>query len=281
MFSIGEFSRVSGLSVKTLRFYHEKGLLIPARVDSGSGYRFYNHDNAETARIIVALREIDFSLDEIAAVLSEHDDEADILEFLDRKKQTLRERMRRDRDIVSTIDKIIRHETEVRHIMKQTAFEVEEKTLPPVLIAGVRMKCRYDEVGKGFSQIARSMGRHLAGKAMCLYYDGEYREEDADIEPCFPIRKAVEKEGLSVRELPGGRCVSLVHKGPWSDLGRSYERILKYVKDHGYEMQLPSREVYLKGPGMIFRGNPAKYLTEIQILINEGNQSSPGDDVTS
>lgn len=41
MLSIGEFSRATGLTVKTLRFYHEQGILVPSQVDSGSGYRFY------------------------------------------------------------------------------------------------------------------------------------------------------------------------------------------------------------------------------------------------
>ena len=72
-----------------------------------------------------------------------------------------------------------------------------------------------------------------------------------------------------MRELPGGKCVALLHRGPWDELGRSYTKILDYVKEKGYETLLPSREVYLKGPGMIFRGNPRKYLTEIQILVKE------------
>jgi len=89
----------------------------------------------------------------------------------------------------------------------------------------------------------------------------------------MPIRKGNEVEGISVRELPGGRCVSLLHKGPYDELTRSYEKILKYVKDKGYEIQVPCREVFIKGPGMIFRGNPKKYLTEIQMLIE-----NPSDD---
>jgi len=102
-----------------------------------------------------------------------------------------------------------------------------------------------------------------------LYYDGEYREDDADLEACIPVRKAVNAEGISVRELPGGRCVSLLHEGPYEELGRSYAKILEYVRKKGYKTVLPTREVYLKGPGMFLRGNPQKYLTEIQILIEE------------
>jgi effector-binding domain-containing protein len=72
-----------------------------------------------------------------------------------------------------------------------------------------------------------------------------------------------------VRELPGGRCVALLHQGPYEELGRSYAKILDYVKQKGYEFEMPTREVYIKGPGMIFKGNPRKYLTEIQLLLKE------------
>ena len=58
-----------------------------------------------------------------------------------------------------------------------------------------------------------------------------------------------------------------MHQGPYETLGRSYQRVLEYIKTQGHETQLPTREVYIKGPGMIFKGNPKKYLTEIQIPI--------------
>jgi len=113
------------------------------------------------------------------------------------------------------------------------------------------------------------MGRHIRGKPLCLYHDGEYKEDDADFEPCMPVGKEVPVEGLSVRELPGGRCVSLLYRGPYGATGHheAYEKLFAYVKRKGYHILLPTREVYLKGPGMIFRGNPRKYLTEIQVLV--------------
>lgn len=61
--------------------------------------------------------------------------------------------------------------------------------------------------------------------------------------------------------------VTLLHQGPYDDLGRSYQKILGYLKQKGVEAELPTREVYIKGPGMIFKGNPKKYLTEIQMLV--------------
>ena len=147
--------------------------------------------------------------------------------------------------------------------MQNSMFDVEEKTVDTQLIAGVRMKGRYQECGKGFAKIGKAMGWHISGKCFLLHYDAEYKETDADFEACMPIRKAKTVEGISVRELLGCRCVSLLHKGPYEELSRSYAKIMAYVKEKGYEVVLPTREVYLKGPGMVFKGNPKNYLTEI------------------
>ena len=151
--------------------------------------------------------------------------------------------------------------------IKNSTFQVEEKNLEPLLIAGVRMKGRYSDCGKGFGKIGKGLGRYICGKCFLLHYDAEYKEDDADFEACMPVRKAKAVDGIDVRELPGGRCVALLHKGPYNELGRSYAKILAFVKEKGYEVLLPTREVYLKGPGMIFKGNPKNYLTEIQMLV--------------
>ncbi len=269
MLSIGEFSKACGLTVKALRFYHERGVLTPAKVDPHSGYRYYDEHNLETAHVIRALRDLDFSLDDIAQVLENCDDDRDAVAYLENHKRQLAEKLDHYRDLIHKIDRLVTQQQQTREdvAMNQASFEIEERQTEPMLVAGLRMTGRYCDMGKGFGQVARKVGRHIAGKAMCLYYDGEYKEEGADFEPCFPIRKAVEAEGLHVRELPAARCVTLIHRGPYDTLSRSYARALAYAKDKGYELDLPSREVYLKGPGMIFKGNPKKYLTEIQLPI--------------
>ena len=76
MFAIGEFSKITGLTVKTLRFYHEQGILTPSAVDSGSGYRYYGTDKIETARVIAQLRDLEFSLQDIKEILHGYSDEA-------------------------------------------------------------------------------------------------------------------------------------------------------------------------------------------------------------
>jgi len=269
VFGIGEFSKITGLSIKTLRFYHEKELLIPSSVDTETGYRYYDHGNIEKARIITVFRNMEFSLKEIKDILDNYDDQADILDYIEKHKKLIEGKVRQYRNIMISLDSMIKNEREAIMAMKNSTFEVQEKEIEPTLVAGIRMKGRYSDCSKGFAKLGKSFGRYINGKAMCLYYDGEYREDDANFEPCMPIRKGKEVEGFSVRELQGGRCVCLLHKGPYEQLGRSYAKILEYVKNKGYEIECPTREVYLKGPGMILKGNPKNYLTEIQMLIKE------------
>lgn len=269
MFSIGEFSKLTGLSVRTLRFYHDKGLLVPATVDSDTGYRFYDERNLEAARVIVALRGLEFSIEDVGEIVSAHDDDADILDWMDRQKRSLTERLSHYEDVLKRIESVIQAERVAREKDQQASanFEIVEKHLEPLLVAGSRIKGRYSECGQVFGLLGKTLGRHIAGKPMCLYYDGEYREEDAEFEPCMPVRKERQWKGIELQALPAGKCVSLVHQGPYADLGRSYARLLRYCKQREFEFLLPTREVYLKGPGMIFTGNPQKYLTEIQLLI--------------
>ena len=274
MFSIGEFSRVSGLTVKTLRFYHEQGVLNPAFVDPQSGYRYYDPAQLETARAIVQLRELEFSLDEIKELLRHKGDDEGLLDSMRRQRSVLVERIARFRKAVRAMDRYIADERQAQAMATSNGYEVLEKTVDPVLVAGIRMKGKYSDCGKGFAKLGRSFGRHICGKPLMLHYDHEYKEDDADFEAAMPVRPAAAgkgADGVSVRELPGGRAVTLIHKGPYDTLGHSYAKILQYVKSRKYEIVSPTREVYLKGPGMIFKGNPKNYLTEIQMLVGNGS----------
>ena len=71
--SIGDFSRATHLSIKTLRHYHRVGLLAPADVDADNGYRRYTTDQIPTAQVIRRFRDLDMPLDQIHAVLTASD----------------------------------------------------------------------------------------------------------------------------------------------------------------------------------------------------------------
>ena len=273
MFSIGEFSRISGLTVKTLRFYHEQGILEPTRVEAGSGYRFYAQSKVENARVISALRELGFTIAEIKQILSHHDDDADLVTFLEARRAEIQQKIRDERKVIRQLDSIISREREAL-VMQNTEFSVERKSVDDILVASIRMKGKYSDCGKGFSRIGRTFGRQINGKALLLCHDTEYREE-ANFDVAMPINKGSTTDDIEVRSIPGGECLSLMHRGPYEDIGRSYQQILSYAKEHGLQYSTPTREVYHKGPGIIFRGNPKKYLTEIQLMLdcdNDGNQ---------
>ena len=267
MFSIGEFSRITCLTVKTLRFYHEQGILEPTRVESGSGYRFYAESKIENARVISTLRDLGFTIAEIKDILSNHDDDADLVTILESRRSEIQQKIRDERKIIRQLESIISREREASD-MQNSEFEVERKSVEPMLVASIRMKAKYSDCGNGFSQIGRKFGRHICGKALLLCHDDEYKEE-ADFEVAMPIKKGTSTDEIQVQSLPGGECLSLMHRGPYEELSRSYQQIIGYAKEHGLSYSTPSREVYHKGPGMIFRGNPKKYLTEIQLMLTE------------
>ena len=268
MLTIGQFSKLTQLPVKTLRFYHEEGLLIPASVDPDTGYRYYDASQVDTARAIVYLRGLEFSLSEIKELLRQPDDD-DLITILERRQSAIKDRIRQLRQAAKSLEQFISEEKEAR-IMAQTAHEVQEKTLAAMLIGGIRVRGRYSDCGPLFGRLGRALGRFICGPPMLLHFDDEYREADADFEACLPIRQRKEVDGIAVRDLPGGRCVSLVHRGGYDQLGHSYAKVFEFINRRNYQVLMPTREVYLKGPGMIFKRNPKNYLTAIQVLIDEG-----------
>ena len=275
MFTIGEFSKVTGITVKALRCYHEEGLIVPSYVDPETGYRYYHENQAERARAVAHLRTLEFPLAEIAEILR-HDkggDDEQVHKAIARRKLAVDDQVRHLRSVSRALASLIEiaQERQVHAMsMPDASFEVQETTLQTLLIAAIRMKGRYQECGKGFGKIGKALGRFLDGCPFLLHHDSEYHDTDADFEACFPIKpgaKAKAAEGITIRELPGGSSLTLRHKGPYDQLGPSYARILGAVKAKGCVALLPTREIYLKGPGLIFKGNPKNYLTEIQILI--------------
>lgn len=145
-------------------------------------------------------------------------------------------------------------------------MECQVKTLPAMKIAAVRMQAPYKDCGQGFKLLFKSFFWQKCGPPMLLCYDTQY-QEIANYEVCLPIKKGESCDKIAVKDLPSGRCVSLLHQGPYEELCHSYDKARTYAAANGFQLSIPSCEIYLKGPGMIFRGNPKNYLTEIQLMI--------------
>ncbi len=263
MLSIGEFSRVTQLSIKALRLYHEKGILVPDEIDYESKYRYYKSSAVEKALIIKTLKDMGFSLNEIKQIIMEYNDDRQIVGHIEKKLKEIDTTMRKYEDMKQQLSLFLQ-----RTAAEKTTHpaDVEKEVIPDTLICGIRFKGKYDEIGKRYGILSRECGRYARGKPFTLYYDGEYKENDADIEACLEVKKKVTIKGIDCRELKGGRAVTLIHRGPYEELGRSYQKLFEYVTDNNLKTLLPSREQYIKGPGMIFMVNPKKYVTKLMLL---------------
>ncbi|GAA4889881.1 hypothetical protein GCM10023333_23930 [Ferrimonas pelagia] len=103
---------------------------------------------------------------------------------------------------------------------------------------------------------------------MNCYYDGEYKEQDAQIGTCLPVKKPLSpKVPLQYQTLQGGEFACLIHKGSYDSISDSYAALFRYLHQHNRTLAGPSREIYLKGSGMLFKGNPDNYLTELQFPL--------------
>jgi DNA-binding transcriptional MerR regulator len=265
MFSIGEFSMITRFTVKTLRYYHDEGLLEPDYVDVESGYRYYRESSVDKAKVIGLLRSLEFSINDIREIIVNYSEDHEVIDFLESQQDKIKSKIRKYKEIDSSIDEMI-NTIRFNNMKINEKYNVEEKILDDIIFAGHRFKGRYNEVSKAFKLISRAGARYITGKPMSMYYDHGYMENGADIEAGYPVSKTIKGEGIDCRIMKGGKAVTLVHRGSYDDLGNSYEKIFRHINEHKLNV-ISVREVYLKGPGVIFRGNPEKYLTDIQVLI--------------
>ncbi|GAU79127.1 GyrI-like domain-containing protein [Fusibacter sp. 3D3] len=265
MYRIGEFSKITFLSVKTLRYYNEIGLLIPAKIDEDTGYRYYDDENFQKSMVIKTLRRFNFSIQELLEVVPRIDHADDLADFLLEKHEQLETQVAMIKKDQRALIKEVNYMKAVKFMSK--SYEVEQVDIAEVKVAYLRYKGRYEDLGIYISQLYKAVGMHAEGAPFSLYYDEDYMEEGADIEVAVPVKKAVEKGEVKTRTLPAIKCVKYVHVGPYEHISNSYKIITDYIKAHHLESYTPSREIYLKGPGMLMKGNPEKYETEILIPI--------------
>lgn len=141
--------------------------------------------------------------------------------------------------------------------------EIEEMT-----VASIRYKGTYGEVGKYIGLIMKEVKGMAASAPFCLYYDEDYTEI-ADIEVCVPTKGLIATKDATAKTLPAIKAISTTHIGRYSNLNSAYKALTEYANANGLKTFTPSREVYTKGPGMIFKGNPDKYETEVILPIKK------------
>jgi len=261
MYKIGDFSKITNITVKALRYYDEEGILIPSsRADNS--YRYYDENDFKKARLITFLRALEFSIAEIKDVLAQYDSEEDLSYFLVEKKAWIEQKVIKEQELIEKIDRFLTYEKE-EHRME---YVIEKKELNAVEVATMRFKGAYKDVGKYFGLIFKEAKNKAQGTPFCCYHDAGF-SEDADIEVCVPVKGFVTSGDIVVKQLPRISAICTTHTGGYDTLNLAYKALLDYAQQHNVRCGLPSREIYHKGPGMLFRGNPNKYVTEIVIPI--------------
>ena len=265
MYKIGDFSRITKLTVKALRYYDSEGLLVPSHRDSENAYRYYDEADFQKAQIIVMLRDLDFSISELKDVLANCENLDDLSCYLEEKRNHLEIRIAREKALIQKINLHIHPKKREENGM---SYVIEIKKVDAVKVASVRYQGKYSDVGKYIGKLYKAVKNKTAGAPFNLYYDAEYKEE-ADIEVCLPISESVRDSSITMKTLPAVQAICTVHKGSYEKLNLAYKALTDYASQHNLQGLIPTREVYLKGPGMIFKGSEEDYLTEVIIPIKE------------
>ena len=264
MFTIGEFSKLTTFSSKTLRYYDEIGLLSPKR-NNNNEYRYYSEQDIEKAYVISQLKYLGFSLKQIQTIIENHNEDTDIFEYLLEQIDKLNKEITENKIRITKMKQII--EKEKILLSKINTNKIEEKFIEDIFIAFINKIGPYTECSYLYKNLGKTCNTNITGKSGMLLHDEEYKEQ-ANYDAYVQIKKHVEYPNpIKTKKIKGGKAITLIHKGAYSNLNKSYQSIIKYVKQKNLEIIMPTREVYIKGPGMIFRGNPNKYITEIQFLI--------------
>lgn len=263
MFTIGEFSRMTRLSVKALRLYDEQDLLKPAQIDPATSYRYYGAEQVAAAKLIWRLRSVEMPLQDIKSFLELTDPGARD-ELLARHRRRLEQRGQIIRDAA---ERVMLIGTEKEVLME---YKVEETELGDVAVLGIRVKTSLarisEDVGRCFGAIygyAGPAGLTPAGPPFILYFTMEMAEE-FEMEVCAPVMGEGKGEGeIEYHTVAGGKFVTTKHIGAYDEIGGAYEALVTYAKEKGLNMTMPAREVYLTDPNQV--KSPAENVTEVLI----------------
>ena len=245
MLTIGQMSKVCGVSVKTLHHYDKIGLLKPQKTDEANGYRYYEDSQIGTMLLIGRLKRYGFPLVDIQRLLTVKDSR----ELL-RQMHQQRFRLERQMEHISiTIREMGYHLEEFERtgdIMGyQKGYEIEVASVPDQWVLASRQMMGVKDFGNYYSGIYERIAReHLTpdGLRGAVYHDSEFDPENSDIELIVGIR---ERERAD-RVLKGQMCARTIHRGGYSSLSDAYGALVAWIEENGYEWDGAPYEIYKK-----------------------------------
>jgi DNA-binding transcriptional MerR regulator len=239
LLSIGDFSRMTFLSVKALRHYHEVGLLEPARIDPHSGYRYYRPGQVADAQLIRRLRDLDMPVEAVRRVVTAPDAAARdvvIAEHLD----LMTVQLRQTQETVDSLRRILQEEhgqLAVRTVRESTvhALLVRER------VSGeTAMAWWVDSFTRLHRKLRVSHGERTGADGV-IFPTEYFTEGAAELVAYVPVEAGTRGS----EEVPGGDFAVTSHDGPFIDLDRAYGALGQSVMERAMSGDGPVRERYL------------------------------------
>jgi DNA-binding transcriptional MerR regulator len=244
--TIGDFSRITHLSIKTLRHYHRVQLLEPSDVNADTGYRYYSLGQVPTAQAIRRYRDLGMPIDDVRAVLAAPDTatrDALIGAHLHRMQDQLAETQAAVASLQSLLSGSGR------------PVDIERRTLSATTVLAITQVVDRVDLGAwwadAFAELRRAVQAptwSLTGPAGGLFDNELFTDERGECTVFLPVDGAPSSVGRARRlELPVADYAVAVHHGSHEDADRTYGALGSYVAEHGLGDDGPVREHYLVG----------------------------------
>lgn len=263
LYKIGMFAQMNHITIKTLRFYEEQGLLLPAYVDGENGYRYYTMNQMADIQRITALKQAGFTLDDIKLI----NQGADTAYLLSSKKAALLKKIAELTSQIAVIDGYLSGPAGTLDA------PVLIRTIPAVTVASMKKRIdSYDELFSLMPEMGAEMERlgcRCALPEYCFthYLEPGFRDEHILIETCEAVTEKKEDSALvKFRELPEITAACIFHKGSYSNFSESYAAILRFIEENGYKICGNIRENYIDG--IWNKDREEDWLSEIQIPVS-------------
>jgi len=263
MYRIGEFSKMSKTTIKTLRYYDEIGLLEPEKIDKFTNHRFYSTEQLFRLHQIQELRQVGLSINEINLILAGHDSEP----ILQKRKTELVSELAHGQSQLSRIEFILQGENAMK-------YSATIKEIPECIVYSKKFTLpQYNDCMK----IIPEIGETIAAKypelkcavpeyCFLVYLDGEHKEENVNVELCEAVDKFYpDFDDIKFKTINAATVVSVLHKGAYQKLGQAYAYIFKWLEENGYTAADNPRESYIDG--IWNKESEEDWLTELQIPI--------------
>jgi len=245
MFRIGDFSSLSQVSIKALRFYDEVGLLKPTFVDGATGYRYYSPNLLPRLNRILVFKELGFSLDEIALLLQDDLNPDQLRQALRKKRNDLSRRIAKEQSRLAQVESwLMQIEREGSHVPN---YEITLRELAPQWVASRRDRlASYDQASELFTELNRYLKRHNAnGRHAARWHVCAGQGKQIDCEALVLLSRPVpESKRIAIYELPGGANACVIHEGTEETIPEAYVAAHSWIKSNGFKVDGPPFELY-------------------------------------